>query len=216
MTLRQEVLSVLLDPNIAFLLFAIGALSIYFEFNHPGAVIPGVVGFIAILLALYALNMLPFRYIALVLLVASFILFALEAKFQTHGVLTTGGIITMVLGALLLVDGPVPQMRVHLWAALSVSIPLGLITAFLMTIALKARRNKHVMGQESLIGETGTVQSPLTPSGKVFVRGTLWDAFSSSYLDVGQTVVVRDIQGLVLQVDPLPAARAVTPSTAKV
>ncbi len=216
MTVRQEVLTVLLDPNIAFLLFAIGALCVYFEFNHPGAVIPGVVGFIAILLALYALNMLPFRYIALVLLLASFVLFALEAKFQTHGVLTSGGIVTMVLGALLLVDGPIPQMRVHLWAALSVSIPLGLITAFLMTIALKARRNKHVMGEESLIGETGTVCSPLTPTGKVFVRGTLWDAVASGNLDVGHQVVVRGVQGLVLQVEPAPAAQTVTPSVAKV
>lgn len=215
MTVRQQVLSVLLDPNIAFLLFAIGALCVYFEFNHPGAVVPGVVGFIAILLALYALNMLPFRYIAVVLLLASFVLFALEAKFQTHGVLTTGGIVTMVIGALLLVDGPIPQMRVHLWAALSVSIPLGLITAFLMTIALKARRNKHVLGEESLIGETGTVRSPLTPTGKVFVRGALWDAVSSGNLDVGQRVTVRGIQGLVLQVEPAPAAQTVTSSFAK-
>lgn len=215
MTVRQQVLSVLLDPNIAFLLFAIGALCVYFEFNHPGAVIPGVVGFVAILLALYALNMLPFRYIALVMLLASFVLFALEAKFQTHGVLTTGGIVTMVLGALLLVDGPIPQMRVHLWAALSVSIPLGIITAFLMTIALRARRNKHVLGSESLIGETGRVTSPLSPSGKVFVRGTLWDAVSATPLDVGQAIVVRNIQGLVLQVEPLPATQPLSASPAR-
>ncbi|MFI5106608.1 MAG: nodulation protein NfeD, partial [Terriglobales bacterium] len=176
MTVRQEILTFLMDPSISFLLFAIGALCIYFEFNHPGAVIPGVVGFIAILLAVYALNMLPFRSIALVLILSAFVLFALETKFHTHGALTTGGIVVMVLGALLLVDGPIPQMRVSWWAALSVSVPLGLITAFLMTIAIRARRNKSVMGESALIGELGVVRSPLTPSGKVYLHGELWDA----------------------------------------
>ncbi|HET7871591.1 MAG TPA: nodulation protein NfeD [Terriglobales bacterium] len=213
-TLRQQILSWLMDPNITFLLFTIGMLAIYFEFNHPGAVVPGVVGFIAILLALYALNLLPFRSIALVLILSAFILFALEAKFQTHGVLTTGGIVMMVLGALLLVDGPIPQMRVKLWTALSVSIPLGLITVFLMTIALRARRNKVVTGEQGLIGEHGVVSAPMSPAGKVFVRGTLWDAVATTRLEVGQPIVVRGISGLVLEVEPAPS-RAATLDAAK-
>jgi len=215
MTLRQQILSLLMDPNIAFLLFAIGALSIYFEFNHPGAVVPGVVGFIAILLAIYALNMLPFRSIALVLIVSAFVFFALEAKFQTHGVLTTGGIIMMVLGALLLVDGPIPQMRVKLVTALSVSIPLGLITVFLMTLALRARRNKIVTGEQGLIGEHGVVRAPMNPAGKVFVRGTLWDAVATTNLEVGQPVVVRGVKDLVLEVEPEAASQPATLNTAK-
>jgi membrane-bound serine protease (ClpP class) len=215
MTLRQHILSVLMDPNIAFLLFVIGALAIYFEFNHPGAVIPGVVGFIAILLAIYALNMLPFRSIALVLIISAFVFFALEAKFQTHGALTTGGIIMMVLGALLLVDGPIPQMRVKLVTALSVSIPLGLITVFLMTIALRARRNKVVTGEQGLIGEHGVVRAPMNPAGKVFVRGTLWDAVATTNLEVGQPVVVRGVKDLVLQVEPEAASQPATLNPAK-
>jgi len=216
MTLRQHILSWLMDPNISFLLFTIGLLAIYFEFNHPGAVIPGVVGFIAVLLALYALNMLPFRSIALVLIISAFVFFALEAKFQTHGALAVGGIVMMVLGALLLVDGPIPQMRVHLWTALSVSIPLGAITVFLMTIALRARRNKVVTGEQGLVGEIGVVRSPMTPAGKVFARGTLWDAVATTNLDVGQQVVVRGIKDLVLQVEPIAASRPAAMDAAKV
>ena len=208
MTLRQRILSVILDSNIAFLLFAIGALCIYFEFNHPGAVIPGVVGFIAVLLAIYALNMLPFRSIAVVLIIAAFVFFALEAKYQTHGALATGGAVMMVLGALLLVDGPIPQMRVQWWTALSVTIPLAVITVFLMTIALKARRNKIVTGSQGLIGQIGTVRSPLTPAGKVFVHGEVWDAIAKSNLDVGQAVIVRDVQNLTLKVEPAPQPAA--------
>lgn len=212
MTLRQEILSVLMDPNIAFLLFAIGALCIYFEFNHPGAIIPGVVGFIAILLAIYALDMLPFRSIAVVLILSAFVFFALEAKFQTHGALATGGAVMMILGALLLVDGPIPEMRVKWWTALSVTIPLALITVFLMTIALKARRNKIVTGEQGLIGQIGTARSALTPAGKVFVHGELWDAVANANVDVGQTVIVRNVQNLVLQVEP---ATQTAPAAAK-
>jgi membrane-bound serine protease (ClpP class) len=208
MTLRQKILSVLMDPNIAFLLFAIGALCIYFEFNHPGAVIPGVVGFIAVLLAIYALDMLPFRSIAVVLILSAFIFFALEAKYQTHGALATGGAVMMVLGALLLVDGPIPEMRVKWWTALSVTIPLAVITVFLMTIALKARRNKVVTGSQGLIGQIGTARSPLTPAGKVFVHGEVWDAIANANVDVGQPVVVRNVQDLTLQVEPTPQPTA--------
>ena len=208
MTLKEHILAYLMDPNIAFILLAVGALALYTEFNHPGAVIPGTVGIVFILLAVFALNLLPTRFAALVLIIAAFALFALEAKFATHGVLTMGGIALLTLGGLLLVDSPIPEMRVHLLTALAVSIPLGIITAFLMTIAIRARRNKAVTGAEGLVGETGVTQSALSPSGKVFVHGELWDAVSSSEVPVGRLVVVRRVDGLTLQVDPLPAIQA--------
>jgi len=207
MTLKEKILAYLMDPNIAFLLLAIGALSLYLEFNHPGAVIPGTVGIVFILIAAFALNLLPTRFAALVLILGAFALFAAEAKFASHGVLTIGGIALLTLGGLLLVDSPIPEMRVHLLTALAVSIPLGLITAFLMTIALKARRNKVVTGAQGLVGETGVAQTALSPLGKVFVHGELWDAVASSALPPGQLVVVRQIDGLTLQVDPLGATR---------
>jgi membrane-bound serine protease (ClpP class) len=205
MTLKEKILAYLMDPNVAFLLLAIGALSLYIEFNHPGAVIPGTVGIVFILVAAFALNLLPTRFAALILILGAFALFAAEAKFATHGVLTIGGIALLTLGGLLLVDSPIPEMRVHLLTALAVSIPLGLITAFLMTIALKARRNKVVTGAQGLVGETGVAQTALSPQGKVFVHGELWDAIAPTTLPPGQLVVVRKIDGLTLHVDPLGA-----------
>jgi membrane-bound serine protease (ClpP class) len=204
MTLKQHILGYLMDPNIAFILFAVGALALYVEFNHPGAVVPGTVGVVFILLAVFAFNLLPVRFAAVVLILASFALFALEAKFAAHGVLAIGGIVTLTLGGLLLVDAPIPEMRVHLLTALAVSIPLGLITVFLMSIALKARRNKVVTGVQGLIGEIGLTQSALSPQGKVFIHGELWDAVSSANVPAGQPVVVRQVKGLQLSVDPAP------------
>jgi membrane-bound serine protease (ClpP class) len=205
MTLKQRILAFIMDPNIAFILLAVGALALYAEFNHPGAVLPGTVGLIFILLAAFALNLLPTRFAALALIIGAFVLFALEAKFASHGVLTIGGIVLLTLGALLLVDAPIPEMRVHLLTALSVSIPLGIITAFLMSIALKARRNKVVTGAQGLVGEIGIAQTALAPQGKVFVHGELWDAISSVNLPAGERVVVRSVDGLELQVEPAPA-----------
>jgi membrane-bound serine protease (ClpP class) len=212
MTLKEHILDYLMDPNVAFLLLAIGALALYVEFNHPGAVLPGTVGVVFILVAAFALNLLPTRFAALALILGAFALFAAEAKFASHGVLTVGGIALLTLGGLLLVDAPIPEMRVHLVTALAVSIPLGLITAFLMTIALKARRNKVVTGKQGLLGETGIAHTALSPQGKVFVHGEIWDAVASSPLPPGQMVVVRRVDGLTLQVEPLgatpPAANA--------
>ncbi len=211
MTLKEQILNYLMDPNVAFILLAIGALALYAEFNHPGAVVPGTVGIVFILIAAFALNLLPTRFAALGLILAAFALFAAEAKFATHGVLTIGGIALLTLGGLLLVDSPIPEMRVHLLTALAVSIPLGLITAFLMSIALKARRNKMVSGAQGLIGETGIAQTALSPRGKIFVHGELWDAVSSTAIPAGQSVVVRQIDALILQVEPV-AATSNTPA----
>jgi membrane-bound serine protease (ClpP class) len=174
MTLKQRILDFLLDPNIAFLVLAVGALALYAEFNHPGAIVPGVVGIVFILLALFALNLLPTRYAAFTLIMAAFVMFALEAKFATHGILGIAGIALMTIGGLLLVDGPIPEMRVKLWTALAVSIPLGAITVFLMGIALRARRNKVVTGKQGMIG---------------------------SRIPMGDPIVVRDMEGLELEVE---------------
>ena len=207
MTIKEQILSYLMDPNMAFILLAIGALALYAEFNHPGAVVPGTVGVVFILIAAFALNLLPTRFAALGLILAAFALFGAEAKFASHGVLTIGGITLLTLGGLLLVDSPIPEMRVHLLTALAVSIPLGLITAFLMTMALKARRNKVVTGEDGMVGQTGIAQTFLSPRGKIFVHGELWDAVSSSEVSVGQSVVVCRIDGLLLQVEPVAITR---------
>jgi membrane-bound serine protease (ClpP class) len=206
MTTKLHILAFLMDPNVLYLLFTVGLLCIYFEFNHPGAIIPGAIGFIVLLLFFYALNLLPFRSIALVLILSAFAFFVLEAKYQTHGVLGVGGMILMALGGLLLIDGPIPELRVNVWTALGVSLPLGAITVFLMTIALRARRNKVVTGEQGMIGEIAIVCVPLTPSGKVFVQGELWDAVSPVNADPGSKVVVRQVENLVLHVEPVHEA----------
>jgi membrane-bound serine protease (ClpP class) len=213
MTLKQHILAFIMNPNIAFILLAVGAMALFAEFNHPGAVLPGTVGVVFILLAIFALNLLPVRFAAVVLILSSFVLFALDAKFMTHGVLAVGGIVTMVIGALLLVDAPIPEMRVHLATALAVSIPLGGITAFVMALALKARGNKVVTGEQGLIGESGVTRTPLTPAGKVFVHGELWNAVASVDVPEGERVVIRRVDGLVLHVDPVAVATSLSTAT---
>ena len=203
MTLKEEILEVLMDPNITFLILIIGAAAIYFEFNHPGAVIPGVVGIIFVVLAIFALNLLPLRFAGVALILTAFILFALEAKFAAHGALGVGGIVTLILGALLLVDGPIPQMRIHPITAVAVSIPFGLLTIFLVNIAMRARSGKVVTGERGLIGEIGVAQTQLRPEGKVFVHGEIWNAYSPTNIEPGQTVRIAAVRDLVLTVEPV-------------
>ena len=202
MTLKQRILSYIMDPNVAFALLGLGLLALYAEFNHPGAVVTGVVGVICILLAVFALNLLPTNYAALVLILAAFVLFALEAKFATHGILSIGGIAALTIGGLLLVDGPIPDMRVKIWTALGVSLPLGLITMFLMTLVVKARRKKVMIGPAGLVGEIGVARTALAAEGKVMIQGELWNAVASAEVAAGEPVRVRGVDGLVLRVEP--------------
>jgi len=206
-TLKQKIMAWIINPNVASVLLMIGIMALYAEFNHPGAVIPGTVGVVFILLAVFALNLLPTRFAAVVLILASFVLFALEAKFTTHGVLAIGGITTLVIGSLLLVDGPIPEMRVKLATALGVSIPLGIITLYLMSVAIRARRNKVVTGIEGLIGEIAIAHTVLAPAGKVFVHGEIWDAVAPANVAAGERVVVQKVDGLQLKVEPAESAK---------
>ena len=201
-TLRQRVLGVLMNPSVTFLLFAIGMMLIYFEFNHPGTVVPGVVGVILVLLSIFALNILPTRFGALALIVGAFILFALEVKFTSHGLLGLGGTVMLIVGAMLLVDGPIPQMRIGFWTALAVSVPLSLITIFLMTIAYRAFHNKIITGEQGMIGLVGEARTSLMPNGKILVNGELWNARSTLPIEPGTPVIVKKVDGLELEVEP--------------
>lgn len=201
MTVRQKVLSWIMDPNIAFILITVGMLALWVEFSHPGAIAPGVIGGIAILLAVFALNLLPTRFAAIALILAAFVLFALEAKFTSYGILGAGGVVCMTFGALLLVDGPIPELRVQLVTALAVSVPLGVIAVFLMSLALQAHKNRVATGTEAMIGEIGIARTRLGPDGKVFVHGELWNATAGTEIAEGARVRVRDVQGLRVIVD---------------
>jgi membrane-bound serine protease (ClpP class) len=208
-TVREQLLDKLMDPNLAVLILLLGGLLIYLEFNVPGTIIPGALGALLLLTALFALNLLPIHYAALMLLAASFLLMLLEAKFPSHGVLGAVGILALIFGTLTLVDGPIPELRVALLTAIACGLAFGLITVFLVRIALVARRNKAMLGPDMLVGALGIAQEPLAPRGQILVHGELWQAESANGpnqpIPAGQTVKVQAIRGLTLVVDQVPA-----------
>jgi membrane-bound serine protease (ClpP class) len=203
-TLREEILDRLTDPNLAVLVLVVGGLLIYVEFNTPGTIIPGTLGTIMLVLGLFALNLLPVRYTSVMLLAAAFALLILEAKFATHGILAAAGIVSLVIGALTLVDAPIPELRVHLATALSTGLAFGLITVFLLRLALRARRSKSRMGGDAMIGLIAVVTQPLSPSGQVMVNGELWQAESATPAALGDQVRVRGLRDLTLLVERVP------------
>ncbi len=200
-TLRQKIVAAIADPNIAFVLLILGALAIYVEFTQPGMFAPGVIGAILLLLGLSALSVLPINWLGAGLLVLAFVFFALEAKFPTHGILGAGGAAAMVLGALMLINSPNPEMRIHLTTALAVALPFSGITLFLVSLAVRARAMKVETGGEGMIGETGAAVTELAPAGKVFVHGEYWDAVAARPVPAGARVRVTAIDRLRLTVE---------------
>jgi membrane-bound serine protease (ClpP class) len=199
-TLREQVIGAIADPNIGFILMVLGVLGIYVEFTSPGLIFPGIAGAILALLGLSSLSILPINWAGVGLLVLSLALFVLEAKFASHGMLGIGGTISMVLGALLLVNGP-PDMRIHLSTALAVALPFAAITMFLVSMVIKARQNKVLTGAEGMIGELGIARTALEPEGQVLVRGEYWDAIAASSIPAGAHVRVKAVTGLKLKVE---------------
>jgi membrane-bound serine protease (ClpP class) len=199
-TLREQVIGAIADPNIGFILMVLGVLGIYVEFTSPGLIFPGIAGAILALLGLSSLSILPINWAGVGLLALSIALFVLEAKIPSHGMLGVGGTISMVLGALLLINGP-PDMRIHLSTALAVAIPFAAITMFLVSMVIKARHNKVLTGAEGMVGELGVAQTALEPEGQVLVRGEYWDAIAPSTIPAGAHVRVRGVAGLKLQVE---------------
>jgi membrane-bound serine protease (ClpP class) len=202
-SLRQRIISAIADPNIAFILLIIGALAIYVEFSSPGLIVPGVVGAILVLLGLSAISVLPINWLGAALIGLAFVLFALEAKFASHGILAAGAAVAMTLGAVMLINSPFPEARIHWPTAIAVTLPFSAITAFLVSLAVKARRNKVATGPEGMIGEIGNALTGLEPLGKVFVRGEYWDAVSSQPVAAGTPVRVTSMEKLKLTVEPV-------------
>jgi len=203
-TLRERLLDKLTNPNLAVLFLIAGGLLIYLEFNVPGTIVPGALGTLLVCISLFSLNLLPVRYTAVMLVVAALALLILEAKFASHGVLATAGTLCLVFGLLTLVDGPIPELRVHASTAIAAGAAFGVITLFLVRMAIRGRRNKSVMGIDALIGLTGVAQQPLSPSGQVLVHGELWQAESPLPVAPGERVQVRGVRNLTLLVDRIP------------
>jgi membrane-bound serine protease (ClpP class) len=208
-SLRDELLGWLVDPNIALLFLVGGALLIYLEFNSPGTIVPGALGTLMVLLAIFALNLLPIRFTAVLLLVAALVLLLLEAKFGAHGVLAVAGIICLTFGTLTLVAAPVPEMRITPWVALAVSAGFGGITVFLVRLAVRARSRKALLGADAMVGCRAVAMEPLTPEGHVLVEGEIWRAVAPEPVAKGASLRVVSHEDNLLRVS---AETTVTPS----
>jgi membrane-bound serine protease (ClpP class) len=210
MSERQQFLSWIADPNVAFVLGLIGLLCLYIEFSHPGMVVPGVVGALAIILALFAFHLLPINYTGVALIVLALILFVLEAKVGSHGVLAAGGAVAMIVGSLILVDSPWPAVRIRLSTSLAVTLPVTLIAMILLRAVLAAKRQKAITGEAGMIDSVGVARTDLEPRGQVLIRGELWQARADEPIPSGTRVRVRQTDGLTLVVEPdsKPAERS--------
>jgi membrane-bound serine protease (ClpP class) len=199
----ERVLSVLANPNIAYLLFALGMLGIYVEVTHPGGIFPGVIGLIAMLLALYALSVLPLSWAGVALIGLAILLFMLEVKVTSYGLLTVGGLLCFVLGSLMLFDAPIPDMRVSLGVVLPTAIVVAGVTGFLLSRVVRAHRRQVLTGEEGLVGEIGKALGDLSPEGKVLVHGEYWDARSSgTAIEAGSPVRVLAVKQRRIDVEP--------------
>ncbi len=207
-TLREELLGWLVDPNIALLMLVGGALLIYLEFNTPGTIVPGTLGTLMVLLAIFGLNLLPIRYTAVLLLVAAIVLLALEAKFGGHGALAIAGIVCLTFGTLTLVAAPVPEMAVSPWVAIGVSAGFGGITVFLVRLAVRARRRKARLGADAMVGSAASAMEALNPKGHVLVEGEIWRAVASQPVAAGARLRVVGHEQFLLHVEPAESSQA--------
>ena len=214
MNLREKILRIITDPTIAYMLMILGLLGLYFEFSTPGAILPGVLGAISLILALYAFQQLPINYAGVMLILLAIIMFIAEIKVVSHGVLTLGGLAAMILGSMMLIDTQLPQFQISLWAILGTS---ALTAAFFMVVVgagVRALWSRTRTGKEALIGEVGQVRTRLAPAGQVFLQGALWNAVADQEVEAGQSVRVTSIDGLTLKVEPVQPATADVPSVA--
>ena len=204
MGFRDRFLAALSNPNIAYILMMIGLVGLYFELSNPGAIFPGVIGGICLILSFFALRTLPVNYAGVLLILLGVILFIAEIKIPSYGLLTVGGVISLALGSIMLFESPVPYLR----ASLAVIIPTVIVTAaffiFAVTMTVRAYMAKPATGMEGLLGEVGTVATRIAPEGKVFVHGEFWNAYAEGTIEEGQKVRVIKAEGLKLKVEKLP------------
>lgn len=202
MGFRHKILNLISDPNVAYILMMLGFYGLFFELTNPGAIFPGVVGGICLVLAFYSFQTLPVNYAGLLLIIIGLILFILEVKVISYGMLTIGGIVSIILGSLMLFESPLPFLKL----SLSVIIPAALVTAlfFVLTfrLAYKAYKRRPVTGVEGLVGLEGVAKTDITPGGgMVVVHGEFWSAYSDNVIQKDERVVVEDVKGLRVKVN---------------
>ncbi len=203
MGFRESFLATLSNPNIAYILMMIGLAGLYFELSNPGAIFPGVIGGICLILAFFAFRTLPVNYAGILLILLGIFLFIAEIKIASYGLLSVGGIVSLALGSIMLFDSPLPFLR----ASLTVIIPTVLVAAgffiFAVTMTVKAHRAKPATGKEGLLGEVGKATTRIDPEGKVFVHGELWNAYADGIIEEGQKVRVVKAEGLWVKVEKI-------------
>ena len=201
MGLRHKILNLISDPNVAYILMILGFYGLFFELTNPGAIFPGVIGALCLVLAFYSFQTLPVNYAGLLLILIGLILFILEVKIVSYGMLTIGGIISMVIGSLMLFESPMPFLRV----SLSIVIPAAIVTAlfFVLTfrLAYKAYKRKPVTGVEGLVGMEGIALTDITPNGgTAIIHGEYWSAYSDEHIGKSEEVIVKSVKGLKVEV----------------
>ncbi|HXX53073.1 MAG TPA: nodulation protein NfeD [Thermodesulfovibrionales bacterium] len=198
---RQRILNFISDPNIAYILMLLGFYGLFFELTNPGAIFPGVIGGICLILAFYAFQTLPVNYAGLLLIILAIILFILEVKIVSHGVLTIGGVIAMIIGSLMLFETPGPFVRLSLYLILPAATVTALFFSLTIGLALKAHRRKPLTGKEELVGMEGEARTDVTPEGgTISLHGELWAAYSEEHIPRNHRVVVDSVSGLKLKV----------------
>jgi membrane-bound serine protease (ClpP class) len=181
----------------------IGLMGLYIEFTHPGFIFPGLIGGVCLFLAMVAMNILPINILGVALIASAIVLFVLEAKVTSYGVLALMGIVAMILGSLILIDSPIPELKVRLATAVGITLPFAGITIFLMRLVILSHRKKSVTGEEGMIGEIGQAITDVLEDGKVRVHGEIWQACSQSAVQTGDKVKVVGISGMKIQVEKI-------------
>ncbi len=200
MSAFQRFLATIAHPNIAYILMTLGGLGLYFELSNPGAILPGVVGGICLILAFFALSVLPVNYAGIALIVLALIFFIAEIKVVSFGLLTVAGVISLIIGSLMLFKSPDPAIRVSLDVILSVALFAAVVVGFLTFMVVRAHKQQVRTGSEGLINERGIARSDLDPRGKVFVHGEIWDAESEDAVKSGDPIAVEAVEGMLLRV----------------
>jgi membrane-bound serine protease (ClpP class) len=202
MNLRQRILSAVAHPNVAYLLLSLGTLALTIELWSPGAILPGVVGGVSLLLAFFAFSVLPINYAGLLLVLFGLLLFVLEIKVTSFGLLTTGGVVSLIFGSMILMDSTVPELQLSLNVVLPVVLGFAAITVWLARLAVAAQRQPSVMGQTAMIGALGETLNAVAPgqAGQVATRGEIWNATSAEPISQGSRVRVTGVDGLTLVV----------------
>lgn len=201
---RQRVLSTLAHPNIAYILLSLGVLGLTIELWNPGSVLPGVVGGICLILAFFTFQVLPINYAGVLLILFGLVLLLLEIKVTSYGLLGAGGVVSLILGSMILVDSPAPELRVSFSLILPMVLAMAAILVFLVRLAIQSQRRKAVTGESGMIGQTATVVAAIPAGGEGSVRllGEVWTARSAEAAGAGDRVVVMEMDGLILTVRP--------------